>query len=77
MFFSAVTSIDTSGIEAVCEIRKILMQKSLQVRSMWLQLLVQQKRFPRNFSLIDISVFVSFCLVCSCKSSCKRDGKTV
>ncbi|XP_023000335.1 probable sulfate transporter 3.4 [Cucurbita maxima] len=27
---TAVTSIDTSGIEAVCEIRKILMQKSLQ-----------------------------------------------
>ena len=48
MLFSAVTSIDTSGIETVCELKKILMKKSLQVCSMWLKLCLYDQMFSKK-----------------------------
>lgn len=50
LLISAVTAIDTSGIDMVCELRKILEKKSLQVR-----IANHIASITRTFSMIFLS----------------------
>ena len=63
MFLSAVTAIDTSGLDTLCELRKMLEKRSLKVHTI-IENIEAGLKTSQSKSLSHVYITIVYCSLC-------------